>query len=142
MSRSRTSAKSAGPRFERLTADYLSTALDDDRIDRRVKAGAKDKGDIAGVRVHGQRVVIECKDTAKIALGTWLREAEIERGNDDALVGVVVHKRHGNGDPGDQLVTMTLADFAALLGGNRGHFDHQNDSSTDVSRRFDAQQEG
>ena len=119
MSRSRTSAKAAGSRFERLTADYLSTAPDDDRIDRRVKAGAKDKGDIAGVRIHGQRIVIECKDTAKIALGTWLREAEIERGNDDALVGVVVHKRHGNGDPADQLVTMTLADFAALVGGSR-----------------------
>lgn len=37
MSRSRTSAKAAGSRFERLIADGLAEALHDDRIDRRVK---------------------------------------------------------------------------------------------------------
>ena len=46
-------------------------------------------------------------------------EAEIERGNDDALVGVVVHKRHGRAAAGEQFVTMRLADFAALLSGER-----------------------
>lgn len=119
MSRSRASAKAAGSRFERQVADYLKGTLDDDRIDRRVKTGAKDRGDIAGVRIHGQRIVIECKDTARIALGTWINEAEVERGNDDALAGVVAHKRHGKGEPADQLVTMTLRDFAALIGGSR-----------------------
>lgn len=119
MTRSRASAKAAGSRFERQVADYLKDALDDDRIDRRVKTGAKDRGDIAGVRIHGQRVVIECKDTARTALGTWITEAETERGNDDALAGVVAHKRHGKGDPADQLITMTLRDFSALVGGFR-----------------------
>lgn len=119
-SRSRASAKKAGSSFERSIADYLAAVVDD-RIDRRVKAGNKDRGDIGGVRIHGQRVVIECKNTAKISLGTWATEAEIERGNDDALAGLIIHKRHGKGNPADQWVTLTLADLAALLTGNRDH---------------------
>lgn len=120
MTRTRASAKKAGSTFERTTADYLSSIVDD-RIDRRVKAGNKDRGDIGGVRIYGQRLVLECKNTAKISLGPWANEAEIERGNDDALAGVIVHKRHGTAGPGKQWVTMTLADFAALLTGNRDH---------------------
>jgi hypothetical protein len=116
--RSRRSAKAAGSSFERLVADYLADTVDD-RIDRRVKTGARDKGDIAGVRVHGQRVVLEAKNTARINLGSWAAEAETERVNDDALVGLIVHKRHGKGQAGDQWVTMTLADFVALTTGAR-----------------------
>lgn len=118
MGRSRASAKKAGSTFERNTADYLAEHVDD-RIDRRVKTGAEDKGDIGGLRVHGQRVVLECKDTAKINLGGWASEAEVERVNDSALATAVVHKRHGKGQPGDQWVTLTLRDFAALLTGTR-----------------------
>ena len=125
MTRSRASAKKAGSSFERTTADYLAAVVDD-RIDRRVKNGAKDRGDIGGVRIHGQRLVLECKNTAKISLGPWANETEIERGNDDALAGAIIHKRHGTANPGDQWVTMTLADFAALLTGNRDHT-HQED---------------
>jgi len=124
MTRTRASAKKAGSTFERTTADYLAAVVDD-RIDRRVKNGAKDRGDIGGVRIHGQRVVLECKNTAKTSLGTWANEAEIERGNDDALAGVIVHKRHGTADPGKQWVTLTLADFAALLTGDRTHIDQE-----------------
>ena len=107
-----------GSSFERLIADYLASVVDD-RIDRRVKTGAKDKGDVAGLRAHGQRVVIEAKNTAKINLGTWAGEAEVERVNDDALAGVIAHKRHGKGQASDQWVTMTLRDFAALISGTR-----------------------
>lgn len=120
MTRTRASAKKAGSSFERAIADYLAMTVDD-RIDRRVKNGTKDRGDIGGVRIHGQRVVLECKNTAKTSLGTWAAETEIERGNDDALAGAIVHKRHGKGQPADQWVTLTLADFAALLTGNRDH---------------------
>jgi hypothetical protein len=119
MSRTRASAKAAGTRIERDTADWLAAALDDDRIDRRVKTGAKDRGDIGGVRVHGKRLVIECKDVARLNLSGWVNEAHIEAGNDDALAGVVVHKRRGHGDPGDQYVTCTLADLVALITGVR-----------------------
>lgn len=120
MTRSRASARAAGTRAERAVADYLRDQLDDDRIDRRVKSGAKDRGDIGGVRAPlGGRVVIEVKDTTITALGEWIRETEAERGNDDAIVGVIVHKRRGKGDPADWYVTATLRDLVALLGGDR-----------------------
>lgn len=118
MTRNRKSAKAAGARFERLIADCLAEHVDD-RIDRRVKTGAKDRGDIAGVRVHGQRMVLECKDVATLALSGWMREAEDERGNDDALLAAVVHKRRGKGDPLDQWVTLTVRELVALLRGQR-----------------------
>jgi hypothetical protein len=135
MSRTRASAKTAGAGFERTIADYLAKTVDD-RIDRRVKTGAKDRGDIAGMRLspalRGGRVVIECKNErnettckcgrkhTRLSLGPWATEAEIERGNDDAVAAVVIHKRHGVGWPGQQWVTMTVDDFVALLIGESG----------------------
>ncbi len=117
--RSRRSAKTAGTRFETVIATALATALDDDRIERRTRNGAKDRGDISGVRLHGQRVVIECKDTTAMRLPEWVAEAQIEAGNDDALVGLVVHKRHGVSDPLQQWVTCTVGDLLAILTGQR-----------------------
>lgn len=118
MSRSRTSAKAAGAWMERITAEFLAFRLADDRIERRTKNGSKDRGDITGVKtIRGGRVVIECKNVMKMALPQWLREAEVERGNDDAAIGVVAHKQHGSGNPADQYVTMTLETFARLLDG-------------------------
>jgi hypothetical protein len=124
MTRTRVSAKKAGSSFERQVADYLALTVDD-RIDRRVKNGTKDRGDIGGVRIHGLRVVLECKNTAKTSLGTWANEAETERGNDDAIAAAIVHKRHGKGQAADQWVTLTLADFAAILTGNRDHINQE-----------------
>lgn len=116
MSRSRQSAKQAGARFERLISDHLAANLDD-RIDRRVLGGAKDRGDIGGVRLpDGRRVVIECKDVAKMNLSGWVREAHQEAKNDGAAVGVVVHKRRGKANPAEQYVTMTLSDLIRLIG--------------------------
>ena len=120
MTRTRASAKKAGTSFERMIADYLAAHVDD-RIDRRVKTGAKDRGDIAGLRHHGHRVVIECKNAVKTLLGPWAEEAEVERGNDDALAGIVVHKRHGRGQAEDQWVTMTVGELVALLTLSRDH---------------------
>lgn len=119
MGRSRAAAKAAGTRLERETADAFAAHLDD-KIDRRVKTGAKDKGDVANVRTKdNQKVVIECKNVATMSLGTWVKEAEVERVNDGALAGFVVHKRRGVGDPLDQYVTGTLRDLIALLTGRR-----------------------
>jgi hypothetical protein len=118
MTRTRASAKQAGSSFERLIADFLRERLADDRIDRRVKSGAKDRGDIGGVRtIRGGRVVIEAKNTKRDNLPAWIREAEAERGNDDAAIGVVVHKFHGNAKAADQYVSMTMETFARLLEG-------------------------
>jgi hypothetical protein len=119
MSRSRQSAKAAGSRFERSIADCLAELVDD-RIDRRVKTGAKDRGDITGVRHRGERLVLECKDYGgRYSVGPWLAEAEAERGNDDALAGLVVAKRRGTTDPLEQVVFMTVRDLVALLTGER-----------------------
>jgi hypothetical protein len=120
MVRNRTSAKAAGSRAEKLVADHMMVGLGDDRIERRVRNGNKDRGDIGGVRsAFGERVVVEVKDTTRTTLGTWMSEVETEKGNDDAPVGVVVHKRVGYGATrvGGWYVTMTLDDFLRILGG-------------------------
>ena len=117
--RSRASAKKAGSSFERSTADHLAAVIDD-RIDRRVKTGNKDRGDIGGLRHMGGRIVIECKDYGgRLMPGPWIAEAETERGNDDALAGLVIAKRRGTTNPGDQYVLMTVNDLTALLTGER-----------------------
>lgn len=117
MTRNRQSAKAAGTRFERQIADYLATTVDD-RIDRRAKTGAADKGDIAGIRTPwNDRVVLECKNVTRTNLAGWIKEAEQERINDHAYIAAVVHKRHGKANPADQYVTMTLENFAKLLDG-------------------------
>ena len=127
MTRNRKSAKAAGSRFERQIADCLAEHVDD-RIDRRVKRGNKDCGDIGGVRLHGQRIVIECKDTSRTNLAGWMTEAENERGNDDALAGMVVAKRHGKSNPLDQWVHMTVRELIAVLRGDRiGDGEHMTD---------------
>ncbi|TIH27046.1 hypothetical protein, partial [Subtercola vilae] len=89
---------------------YWAVCLNDERIDIRPRNGAKDRGDIGGIYLpHGGRLVIECKDYAgAVKVKPWLDEAEVERGNDDALVGVVIVKRKGTARPGDQLVMMTV----------------------------------
>ena len=78
MTRNRSSAKKAGTRFESLVTAYLREALNDERIERRAKSGAKDRGDVSGVLMRGKRVVIECKDYGgRHELPKWLREAEV-----------------------------------------------------------------
>lgn len=119
MTRSRRSAKTIGAATERHVANHLAIALDDDRIDRRVKYGTKDRGDISGVRVHGQRLVIEVKDCARVDLPGWTQEAQIEAANDDALAGVVIAKRKGTRDVSRYWVHMTVAELVALLTGER-----------------------
>ena len=127
MGRTRRSARGAGTNFESCVAAFLRVAVGDERIERRARSGAKDRGDVSGAMVHGRRVVIECKDHAgREEMGAWLREAEAERGNDDAHVGVVVSKARGVlADRRDlmkmagQRATMTLLDLAVLLNGSR-----------------------
>jgi len=121
MPRSRATAKQAGARTERVVADYLAQELGAD-IDRRVKTGSKDRGDITGLRHWGNRLVVEVKDCAKTDLAGWVAEAHVEACNDDALAGFVVAKRRGTTDPGKFWVHMTLDDLLALLSGERhGH---------------------
>ena len=122
MTRSRTSARAAGTRFESVVAAWLAERIGDDRIERRARTGAQDRGDITGVRTPlGDRVVIECKDYGgRVLTSQWLREAAVEAGNDDAPIGVVVAKRRGVGDPAEQVVLMTVETFTRMLVGVSG----------------------
>lgn len=109
-----------GASFERIVADHFQEHWIDgsaEFIDRRVKTGAKDKGDLVNVRIGKHRIAVECKNTVeyKANLSGWLKEAQEEAANDDALVGVVVHKRQGKGLPGKQYVSMELDDLITLL---------------------------
>lgn len=118
--RTNASARQAGSRFERVQADALAEALDAD-VDRRVKYGTKDRGDIGGLRsVFGERIVVECKNTTRLALGTWMNEARLEAGNDDAPIALVMHKRKGITDPMRQYVTMEVRDLLRLGWNYRG----------------------
>lgn len=117
--RSRASARKAGTAFETLVADYLAAHVDD-RIERRARSGAKDRGDIGGLRHMGARVVVECKNYGgQIKASEWVNEAQIGAGNDDAIAGIVVAKRRGTTNPGSQWVLMTLADLVSLMNGER-----------------------
>lgn len=119
MTRSRRSARQAGSRFEREVADYLAEHVDD-RIDRRVKGGAKDKGDIGGLRHMGEKIAVEAKNYGgRLHAGPWINEAHIAAGNDDAPAGIVVAKRRGTTNPGEQFVLMTVDDLIAIITGQR-----------------------
>lgn len=123
MARNRNSAKQAGARFERIIADHLAAHVDD-RIDRRVKTGSSDKGDVGGLRSMGQRVTVEAKDYGgRLLPGPWINEAHIEMGNDDAAAGIVVAKRRGTTKPGEQWVLMTVDDLIAIITGERPDHD-------------------
>lgn len=82
-------------RFETI-ADALAEHASDG-IDRRVQTGGQDEGGIGGPCHGGGRVVIDCKDTIRTELGTCATKADVECGNDDALV---IHKRRGHCDTG------------------------------------------
>ena len=115
MKRNLRSAKTAGSRFERLIADHLDARLYGLHVDRQVKTGARDSGDIAGVHLAGKRIAIECKNVTRMDLPKWTREAHAEAGNIGGAAGLVIHKRHGNGKPEDQWVTMTVTDLVTII---------------------------
>lgn len=115
MTRSRRSARQAGSSFERSIANYLMEATDNDAIDRMVKRGSADCGDIANLKFRGHRIAIEAKDCARMDLPTWTREAVEEADNYNALAGFVVAKRRGVTDPGKQWLIGTVDQLVSLI---------------------------
>ena len=103
-----TSAETAVVRFLR-TIGFI-------HAERRTLNGILDRGDITGI----PGVVIEVKNCARQELAAWVAEAERERDNDHASLGVVWHKRRGKTDPAHWFVTMSGAQFAALLREQQG----------------------
>jgi hypothetical protein len=130
--RTAATARKSGSTFERAVADALALQWQPG-IDRKVRAGAKDEGDIGGMTVGGQPVVVECKNVRTMALGTWWNEATDEAANlwdslhakgraPDNTHAIVVHKRHGWAVGHNQWVTMPLWQLVNLLeaaGGQR-----------------------
>ena len=111
-------AKAKGTAMETLIVAELQRHLGDN-ICRRTTSGAKDRGDIHGLHIRGLRTVAEVKNHQSMSLAAWVDEAEIERGNDDAAVGLVIHKRKGRGQALDQYVTMPLRDLLTIITGQR-----------------------
>ena len=113
--------KQRGTSFETAVVDWLNERMGTDTFHRLGMGGVNDEGDVWGLFSHGKRIVIECKNHKAMALSEWLDEAEVERGNADALASVVAHKRKGRGAKsfGETYVTMTLEDLVAILTGER-----------------------
>lgn len=103
-------SKAKGSAWERAIVDYLRTA-GWPFAERRIAGSTKDRGDIAGV----VGVVVEAKNAARTDLAGWIAEADLERTNDGAWLGVVWHKRRGKSSAADGYVTMTGAQFTELL---------------------------
>ena len=114
-----------GNTFAEQVSNFLAKRLGEERIERRVLHGTKDRGDIAGLYVRGKRTVVECKNCKKMDLSGWIKEAEEERANDDAEFGIVCHKRKGFGEAkmGGNYVTMTLDMFLAMKVGGREYLE-------------------
>lgn len=105
-------ARAKGTAAETAVVTYLQTH-GFPHAERRALHGANDRGDIAGV----PGVAIEVKAVAKPSVGAWLLEAEQERINAGAGLGVVVHKPRGVGVArvAEWHVVMTLAAFTELV---------------------------
>ncbi|MFD7990760.1 PDDEXK family nuclease [Streptomyces mexicanus] len=103
--------KTKGSAWERAIVEALRAA-GWPYAERRLAGSTKDRGDIAGL----PGIVIEAKNTASRNLAQWIDETEAERVNAGAWLGVVWHKRTGRASAADGYVTMTGAQFLALLG--------------------------
>lgn len=79
--------------------------------ERRARAGAHDRGDIAGVA----GVVIEAKNEARVTLAGYIAETLTEQANAAAAVGAAWVKRRGKTSAGDGYVIMTGRQFVQLL---------------------------
>lgn len=79
--------------------------------ERRALNGQFDLGDITGCGP----LVFECKNHKELALAEWLRETEQERVNANADYGILVAKRRGVWDAGQQYAVVSLEAMVRLL---------------------------
>jgi hypothetical protein len=109
-------SKAKGTLWESTLRDYLQKS-GWPTVERLPLSGSNDRGDLAGI----PDVVIEAKaETEWSHLGVAIREAEIERVNARASIGVVWRKRVGSTAAASGYVVMTGATFVELL--RRGGF--------------------
>ena len=103
-------SKNLGTLWETEIVNYLNNTYWP-HAERRTLSGVNDKGDID---LHPQ-VVVEAKNHGTLKLAQWLVEAEKERLNAGADVGVVWAKRRGKASAGDGYVVMSGEQFVGLL---------------------------
>jgi hypothetical protein len=116
-------SKRRGTAWESAVVEYLrSNGVP--HAERRALGGAKDRGDLAGI----PGVVVECKSAARVELAAWLDEAETERDNDGADLGVVWFKRRGKASPGAGFVLMSGNALRKLLM-HAGYIQSRNEDS-------------
>jgi hypothetical protein len=115
MTRNRKSAKDAGRTFANSIVDALKLRFPElaEHLDRRVQSGAGDRGDIAGL--PGLAIEAKCHAAYGGKLPGWLKEAETERVNAGAMLGVVWHKRVGKANAAEAFVSCTGETFMELL---------------------------
>lgn len=104
-------SKIIGTQAESAVRDYLKS-VGFYNAERLALSGSKDRGDITGV---DPRLVIEVKRAKQLEIGPWLKEAEVERINAGADIGVVWAKRRGFTDPAQWIVAMEGQAFVYLL---------------------------
>ena len=95
--RTRASAKKAGTAYETEMAKYLSVQLGV-LVERRVKTGSKDPGDLKGITFKAQPVAAECKNPGKnspLEISQWWKEVQKEQENIGGIAGVLFVKQYG-----------------------------------------------
>ena len=102
--------RAKGTNFETFIVNYLKDMYP--FVERRSLNGALDKGDITGT---DRRLVWECKNHKTLNFSGWLHEAEVERINAGAEIGIVVAKRRSYGNPADQYAVLRLDELLKLL---------------------------
>ena len=102
--------RAKGTSFETFVVNYLKDFYP--HVERRTLQGTLDNGDITGT---DPRLVWECKNHKTLNFSGWLHEAENERVNAKAEIGIVVAKRRNYGNPADQYALVRLEDLVKLL---------------------------
>lgn len=111
----RKSARDKGRRWTTAICRYLADE-GAPHAEPRATNGAKDRGDVTGIA----GVMIEAKCEAAPALGSYLRQVDVQTANAQAAVGVVWIKRPGRAHPAAGLVAMPMTSLYRLE--FTGHF--------------------
>lgn len=111
-------AKQKGTAFETAVTRYMKNYFP--AVERRALQGVNDTGDIAGITITGQPVVVECKNTRQLNISEHMKEAIREAENAHAAFPVLVQHAPRIGfdkdeNTGQQWAILQLHDFMELL---------------------------
>lgn len=99
--------KAKGSAFERLIRDYLAEAIPCERI----PAGATlDRGDL-----WTPTAAVQCKNHRKLELSAWVAETQQQQQAAGKPYGILIVKRRGVTDPGQQYAILPLHQLRSLL---------------------------